>query len=56
MEMVSPVYAALGVVGFDALTELAGWLDGRVEPKAPDEKSAGDRILLAAGRPAGREG
>ena len=34
MEGISPVFAALGVTGFDALNDLAHWLDGAVEPTA----------------------
>jgi hypothetical protein len=34
MEAVSPVFAALGVTGYDALDDLAHWLDGEAEPAA----------------------
>jgi hypothetical protein len=32
MEAVSPIFAALGVIEFDALNDLASWLDRRSEP------------------------
>jgi hypothetical protein len=61
MEAVSPVFAALGVTGYDALDDLAHWLDGGFEPAASAEKSGwaqswGDRALRAALGSAGREG
>jgi hypothetical protein len=54
MEAMSPIFAALGVSEFDALNELAGWLDGRVEPMATSETSgwyglAGEEPARAAG-------
>lgn len=59
MDSASPVFAALGVSGFDALDDLAHWLDGP-EPAAAD---AGgwtgawvDQVLRAATAAAGREG
>ena len=55
MEMVSPIYAALGVIEFDVLTDLAGWLDGRSEPAAGPEKPSGGQAVPAP-RPSGREG
>ena len=57
MEATSPIFAALGVVEFDALNDLAHWFDGLVDPMknaaTPDWPGAsGD----PAGRSAGREG
>jgi hypothetical protein len=61
MEAISPVFAALGVTGYDALDDLAHWLDGGVEPAAAAEtsgwaKGLGDFALRAAFGAAGREG
>jgi hypothetical protein len=61
METLSPVFAALGVVEFDALDDLSHWLDGPVRPMAAAEATgwlspAGDRSILVAGRSAGLEG
>jgi hypothetical protein len=61
MEAISPVFAALGVTGYDALDDLAHWLDGGVEPAAGGEpsgwaKSLGELALRAAFGAAGREG
>jgi hypothetical protein len=39
MEMVSSVFEAFGIVEFDALNDLAGWLDG----PAPPASSLDDR-------------
>lgn len=60
MEAISPVFAALGVTGYDALDDLAHWLDGGVEPAASSEtpgwaKSLGDLAMRAALGAAGRE-
>jgi hypothetical protein len=57
MEATSPIFAALGVVEFDALNDLARWLDGLVEPvkgagRSDWPCSSGDQ----AGASAGREG
>ncbi len=57
---ISPVFAALGVTGYDALDDLAHWLDGP-EPNAAAETAgwAGgwvDQVLRAASGAAGREG
>ena len=54
MEAISPVYAALGVIEFDALNDLACWLDRRSEPMEAAEMSgwfgrAVDEPLRAAG-------
>lgn len=61
MDAISPVFAALGVTGYDALDDLAHWLDGSVEPAASPEasgwaKSLGDLARRAAFGAAGREG
>lgn len=56
MEMVSPVYAALGVIEFDLLTDLAGWLDAVVEPSLAADRSSAAEAAGPAGRPAGGEG
>ena len=60
MEALSPVFAALGVVEFDALNDLASWLDGIVEPSRPAETSgrpgsSADPAMGAAAQPVGRE-
>ena len=60
MEAISPVFAALGVSGYDALDDLAHWLDGSVEPAAGAERSGwarslGDLARRAAFGTAGRE-
>ena len=61
MDAASPVFAALGVAGFDALNDLAHWLDNP-EPATAAE-SAGwaggwiDQVFrAAAGAASGREG
>ena len=61
MDAISPVFAALGVSGFDALNDLAHWLDGGAELTAVADKSAwasrwGDHAMWAAVNAAGREG
>lgn len=60
MEAMSPVFAALGVSGFDALDDLAHWLDGSVETAGGEPsgwaKSLGDLAMRAALGAAGREG
>ena len=61
MDAISPVFAALGVTGCDALDDLAHWLDGGVEPPASAEtsgwaKSLGDLARRAAFGAAGQEG
>ncbi len=61
MDSISPVFAALGVTGYDALDDLAYWLDGGAEPAAGAEpsgwvQSLGDLALRAAFGAAGREG
>ena len=58
MDSISPVFAALGVIEFDALNDLSHWLDGPVEPGGAAEPSgwrSGDKTMAAAARPAGRE-
>ena len=55
METISPLFAALGVVEFDALNDLAHWLDGRIEPS----RTAARRNLVggrAAPDPVGSAG
>ena len=60
MDAISPVFAALGVSGFDALDDLAHWLDG--PEAAPASETAGwaagwvDQVLRAATHATGREG
>jgi hypothetical protein len=54
MESVSPVFAALGVTGCEALNDLAHWLDGDREPRATTETSGwagrwADQAMRAAG-------
>ncbi|HEX8621830.1 MAG TPA: hypothetical protein VF718_07640 [Allosphingosinicella sp.] len=61
MEAISPVFAALGVTGCDALDDLAHWLDGAVEPAAGAEtpgwaRNLGELARRAAFAAAGREG
>jgi hypothetical protein len=61
MEAMSPVFAALGVSGCDALNDLAHWLDGDSEPASNGDKAGwasrlADRAIRAAGQAAGREG
>lgn len=61
MEAISPVFAALGVTGYDALDDLAHWLDGGAEPAAGAEtsgwaKSLGELAMRAAFGAPGREG
>jgi hypothetical protein len=61
MEAISPVFAALGVTGYDTLDDLAHWLDGGLEPAASAESAGrakrwGERALRAALAGAGREG
>jgi hypothetical protein len=58
MEALSPVFAALGVIEFDALNDLAYWLDRHVGPMTTSEwpARAGDRAVRATGRPVGGEG
>jgi hypothetical protein len=61
MEAMSPVFAALGVTGYDALDDLAHWLDGSLEPAAGGEmagwaKSLSDAAMRAAFGAGGREG
>jgi hypothetical protein len=58
MDPISPVYAALGFIEYDALNDLAGWLDGRAEPQrtaaSADRPTAGGADAWTAS--AGREG
>jgi hypothetical protein len=55
MEAVSSIFSAFGVTGYDALDDLAHWLDGDREP-ADGAEAAGwagrwaDQVLAAAGR------
>lgn len=60
MDAASPIFAALGVSGYDALNDLAHWLDGP-EPAAAAETGGWvgglvDQVLRAATGAAGREG
>ncbi len=43
MEAPSPVFAAFGALGFDALNDLAGWLDGRPDPGRPVDDGLADQ-------------
>jgi hypothetical protein len=57
MQATSPVSAAFGIVEFDALNDLADWLDGRIEPvrtayQAGWRNLAGEPAAPAAGRKA----
>ena len=59
MEAISPVFAAFGVIEFDALNDLANWLDGIAEPARPAEHSGRpgpsvEPAIRASARPAGR--
>ena len=56
MRAMSSISAAFGVVEFDALNDLADWLDGRIEPSrtAARRALAGDRIASDTVRSAGR--
>ena len=61
MEVLSPVFAALGVVEADVLNDLSDWLDGSVTATAAAETSlwpgpACDEAFVEAPRPGGREG
>ncbi|HEX8263620.1 MAG TPA: hypothetical protein VF547_12165 [Allosphingosinicella sp.] len=61
MEAISPVFAALGVSGFDALDDLAGWLDGGFEPATAPGQAArvgrwDGRVPRTPGLSAEREG
>lgn len=61
MDAISPVFAALGVTGYDALDDLAHWLDGSVDSPASGEpsgwaRSLGDLAMRAAFGASGREG
>ena len=61
MDISSPVFAALGAIGFDALDDLSNWLDGPVEPAGTARTSgwpgfSGDRGAPLAAGSAGREG
>jgi hypothetical protein len=59
MEDMSPVFAAFGVIEFDALNDLAGWLDERGEPRG-DPSGWGSAVdgpaVRASARCAGAEG
>ena len=60
MQTLSPVFAALGVIEFDALNDLACWLDGGAEPTRSAGQSgwptpSGERAGRVAGRSSGRE-
>ena len=48
MEAISPVFAALGVSGYDALDDLACWLDGGLEPPAGGDKAGWAKSLSDA--------
>jgi|GEM_PF-6479778 len=55
MEAISPVSAAFGIIEFDAMNDLADWLDGRIEPvrtayQAGWRNFAVDQAAPAAGR------
>ena len=56
MKAISSVSAAFGVVEFDALNDLADWLDGRIEPvrTAGWRNRAADPAAPDMGRSAGR--
>ena len=56
MKAMSSISAAFGVVEFDALNDLADWLDGRIEPSRPAARRdlAGDRAAPGMARSAGR--
>jgi hypothetical protein len=56
MKTMSSISAAFGVVEFEALNDLADFLDGRIEPAASHRESpspAGDPARPAAARSAG---
>ena len=56
MEAISPVYAALGIVDFDALNDLAGWLDGSAGSAAePLTARSSEGRVPEAGRSPGRK-
>ena len=57
MEAISPVSAAFGLIEFDALNDLADWLDGRIDPvrtayQAGWRNLAGDTAAPDSGREA----
>jgi hypothetical protein len=59
MDVTSPIFAALGVAEFDAMNDLADWLDSGVEPAAGTGghgSLSGDRAARAAARSVGLEG
>jgi hypothetical protein len=58
MEATSPIFAALGFVEFDALNDLAHWLDGKAEPGRSADGAGHSRNQAGrTGRPStGREG
>ena len=61
MDSISPVFAALGVSGFEALNDLAHWLDVGAEPAGVAETAGwaggwAEQALRAAAGAAGREG
>lgn len=53
MDVGSPVYAALGAIGFDALEDLSHWLDGPTESTGSETTAwhsfAEDRAAPASG-------
>lgn len=56
MDAASPVFAALGVAGYDALNDLADWLDRGSEPTAGAEGSAWSGLVADYVHAAGWEG
>lgn len=56
MEAVSSIFSALGVSGYDALDDLAHWLDGDREPAAGAEGSGWASRWADQALAAGREG
>jgi hypothetical protein len=55
MEMVSSVFEAFGIIEFDALNDLAGWLDGPAAPAASVDGRSGDQGPHSVGPSAGWE-
>jgi len=56
MKALSSISAAFGIIEFDALDDLADWLDGRSEPARAAGRSdrAGDKGAPHRVRPSGR--
>ena len=56
MDTVSSIFSALGVSGYEALDDLAHWLDGPSEPLVAAETGGWAARWADQARAAGREG